>query len=377
MYQSTYVGLDVHAQTISACALNPATGEITRTKMAAEPEVVYSWLQRFPQGTKVVYEAGPTGYPLARYLQEHGIDCVIAAPSKLLRAPGDHVKNDQRDALGLARMLSLGDVTTVRIPTIEQEALRDLSRPRGQTQKSLAHSKQQLNALLLRHGLRYPEGTKWTGKHIAWLHRQHFDQPGTEFSYQSDVEMIETLGGHLARIDQHIIDVSTHCEYSEVINGLMCYRGIQVTSGFGLAVEIEDWTRFTGSSIGSYLGLVPSEYSSGQKRSQGSITKAGNTYARRLLIEASWHQKPAFARLGIRMARQLDLVDSSTRMIALKGNHRLADRWAEFDRRGVRSVIANTAIAREFAGWCWAVAAGLQEAQQHKPTYAGASVAAA
>lgn len=377
MYQSTYVGLDVHAQTISACALNPATGEIRRSKMSAEPEVVFSWLQQFPQDTQVVYEAGPTGYPLARYLRDRGVNCIIAAPSKLLRAPGDHIKNDQRDALGLARMLSLGEVTAVRIPTVEQEALRDLSRTRLQTQQTLAQSKQQLNALLLRHGNRYPDGTKWTSKHLAWLHCQHFDQPGTEFSYQSDVEMVETLGGHLARIDQHIIQVSAGCEYAGVINALMCYRGIQVSTGFGLAVEIGDWTRFTGSSIGSYLGLVPSEHSSGQKRSQGSITKAGNTYARRLLIEASWHQKPAFTRPGIRMARQLDLVDSATRMMALKGNHRLADRWAEFERRGVRSVIANTAIAREFAGWCWAVASEVQEAGQRKPAYAGESVVAA
>ncbi|MDV2978246.1 UNVERIFIED_CONTAM: transposase [Actinomycetes bacterium ARC8] len=137
MFQSTYIGLDVHAQTVVACALNPATGEIERTKMAMDSGVVLSWIQRFPSDAKTVYEAGPTGYALARHLLDHGVDCVIAAPSKLLRAPGDHVKTDQRDALGLARMLSLGEVTEVRIPTVEQEALRDLSRTRLQAQKSL------------------------------------------------------------------------------------------------------------------------------------------------------------------------------------------------------------------------------------------------
>lgn len=369
MIQSTFVGLDVHAKSVVACALNPATAEVQHTKMSAEPEVVLSWIQRFPTDTKAVYEAGPTGYPLARYLQEHGVDCVIAAPSKLLRAPGDHVKTDKKDSTDLARMLSLGEVTKVRIPSVEQEALRDLSRTRLQAQKTLAHSKQRLNALLLRHGRVYSEPSKWTRQHKEWLHRQHFDQAGTEFSYQADVELVELLEAHLKRLDQQIADLTPLCEYAEVINALMCLRGVALTTAFGLAVEIGDWTRFTGSSIGSFMGLVPSEHSSGQKRSQGSITKAGNTYARRLLVEAAWHQKPTFNRPGIRLYRQLDLVSSETRVTALKANHRLSDRWAGFEQRGKMRVKSNTAIAREMAGWCWALAAPLQEKQQQSSAY--------
>lgn len=377
MFQNTYIGLDVHAQTVVACALNPATGEIERTKMAMDSGVVLSWIQRFPSDAKAVYEAGPTGYALARHLLDHGVDCVIAAPSKLLRAPGDHVKTDQRDALGLARMLSLGEVTEVHIPTVEQEALRDLSRTRLQAQKTLKLAKQRLTALLLRHGMRYPEPTKWNRPHLQWLHRQHFEHAGTEYSYQADLELVELLDAHLQRLDAHIAEVAATCEYAEVVNALMCLRGVALTTAFGLAVEIGDWTRFTGSTIGSYLGLVPSEHSSGQKRSQGSITKAGNTYARRLLVEAAWHQKPTFTRPGITLQRRLDLVGSQTRVTALKANHRLSDRWEGFEQRGKLRVKANTAIAREMAGWCWALAAPLQQARKQSPVFSSKNVRAA
>ncbi|MGP5046838.1 IS110 family transposase [Glutamicibacter ardleyensis] len=376
MFQSAFIGLDVHAQTVVACALNTATGEVSRTKMSSEPEVVLDWIQKFPTDSQTVYEAGPTGYPLARHLREHGVDCVIAAPSKLLRAPGDHVKTDKRDAMGLAKILSLGEVAEVRIPTMEQEALRDLSRTRLQAQKTLKLAKQRLNALLLRQGVAYPD-TKWTLKHMAWLHQQHFGQAGTEFSYQADVELVELLAAHLNRLDQRIKEIAPACEYARVIDALMCMRGIALTTGFGLAVEVGDWTRFTGSSIGSYLGLVPSEHSSGQKRAQGSITKAGNTYARLLLVEASWHQKPTFDRPGLRLQRQFDLVDSTTRITALKGNHRLADRWAGFEKRGKLRTKANTAIARELAGWRWALAAPLQEASKQVPAFSKENLMAA
>ncbi len=142
----------------------------------------------------------------------------------------------------------------------------------------------------------------------------------------------------------------------------MCLRGIQVTTGFGLAVEIGDWTRFTGANLGSYLGLIPSEQSSGQSRHQGPITKAGSKYARKLLIEAAWlHQRP-YARPGVRLVRQLDLVSPETRIRALEGNHRLHHKWEVFDARKKRSVTANTAIARELASWCWSLASPLQQA---------------
>jgi transposase len=254
-----------------------------------------------------VHESGPTGYVLARFLREAGVDCVVAASSKLLRAPGDRIKTDKWDARLLAEMLALGRVTEVRVPTREQEDLRDLSRLRATAAK----------------------------------------------------EQAELLAAHLKRIDQRVAAVAKDCEYTPVIDALMCLRGIQVTTGFGLAVEIGDWTRFTGATIGSYVGLVPSEPSSGQSRHQGPITRAGSKNARRLLIEAAWQHRRPYARPGLRMLRQLDLVGAATR--ALEGNHRLHHNWEVFDARKKRSVTANTAIARELAGWCWSLAAPLQQ----------------
>lgn len=378
MFERTYIGLDVHAQTIVACALDTATGEVLRAKMASDPAVVLDWLGHFaPDSIQVVYEAGPTGFGLARHLRANGIDCLLAAPSKLLRAPGDHIKTDKRDAIALAKILSLGQIAEVRVPTEEQEALRDLSRARQAVAKELAKSRQRINAVLLRHDRRYPEKTRWGKDHTTWLGRQHFDQPATELTLQADLEVQVLLLGQLKRLEGQITELASRCEYAKVINALMCFRGIDMTTAFGLAVEIGDWTRFTGASIGAYLGLVPSEHSSGTTRSQGSITKAGNTYARRLLVEAAWQHDRPFNKPGSRLLRQLQLVSPETRIRALEGNRRLHRAWEKFNSRGKMRTKANTAIARELAGWCWSVAAPLQESAGAAPMFSGAAMSAA
>jgi transposase len=287
MFEHTFIGLDVHAVNVVGHALNPGTGVINCHTMASDPALVLEWIRRLEPPVKAVYESGPTGFGLARSLRAAGINCVIAASSKLLRAPGDHVKTDRRDARVLAEMLAVGSVTEVRIPDEEEEALRDLSRLRAGTAQNLKRARQRVNAILLRHGIRYGKDAKWTTEHNLWLHRQHFDRPVLQFTYEADVEAAELLAGHLKRIDKQVTATAAACRYTQVIDALMCLRGISMTTGFGLAVEIGDWTRFTGSSIGSYLGLVPSEESSGLSRHQGPITKAGNTYARKLLVEAA------------------------------------------------------------------------------------------
>ena len=307
MFEHTFIGLDVHAVNVVGHAMNPATGEISTHTMAADPATVLEWVRRFDPPVKVVYESGPTGFVLARYLHAGGINCVVTASSKLLRAPGDRIKTDRRDARVLAEMLAVGSVTEVRIPDPEEEALRDLSRLRSGTARDLAHARQHVNAILLRHGIRYPKETRWTQEHSRWLHRQRFAEPALQFTYEADVEQAELLDRHLKRIDKQVAATAAACRFAPVIEALMCLRGIQITTAFGLAVEIGDWTRFTGSSIGSYLGLVPSENSSGQSRHQGPITKAGNTYARKLLIEAAWQHRRPYARPGERLIRQLNL----------------------------------------------------------------------
>lgn len=360
MLKTTFIGLDVHAKTVTAAALNSDTGEIDQTTMPAENPTVISWVKTHGTDVAVTYEAGPTGYGLARDLTEQGIDCIIAAPSKLLRAPGDRVKTDQRDALGLARMLSLGEITEVRVPPIAQEGLRDVSRARQRAVGDLTHARQRINAMILRHGLRYPKEARWTQAHHDWLARQRLEPSASQQALTAELETETLLMAHVKRLDTAIAGLVVESEQVSIIDALMCFRGISVTAGFGLAVEIGDWTRFTGATIGSYLGLTPSEHSSGQSRSQGSITKAGNAYARKLLIEAAWCHARPYSRPGARLLRQFEKVDAATRIRAIEGNQRLYRVWSNFDARNKRRVKANTAVARELAGWCWSVAAPLQ-----------------
>lgn len=329
--------------------------------MAADNTSVAAWVAGFGGDVRVTYEAGPSGYGLARHLLANNIDCVVAAPSKLLWAPGDHVKTDRRDALGLARMLSLDEITAVRIPTVDQEGLRDVSRARQRAVGDLTHARQRINAILLRHGVHYGEKTKWTQVHRDWLARQRLEPATTQIAFAAEVETETLLAAHVKRLDTEIAALAEDCEATAVINALMCFRGISLTTAFGLAMEIGDFTRFTGATIGSYLGLVPSEHSSGQSRSQGAITKAGNSYARKLLVEAAWSHARPYTRPGVRLRRQFDKVDAATRIRAIEGNQRLHRVWTNFEARKKRRVKANTAVARELAGWCWSVAAPLQQ----------------
>lgn len=359
MFERTSVGLDVHARSVAVCALDSETGEVIRQSLA--PDEVTGWLLRLPGPVAATYEAGPTGFWLARTLAAAGIECPVAAPSRLLRAPADRIKTDKRDALSLARMLRLGEIVPVRVPTVGQEAARDLSRTHAVAVKDLTQARQRINAMLLRQGLIYPKDSHWTREHTAWLGRQRFEQPAAQAVFESLLETELLAVQRRKRLDKLVASAAADCEYTTVINALTCLRGIDTIAGFGLAAEIGDWTRFTGSTIGSYLGLVPSEDSSGQSRRQGSITKAGNTHARWLLVEAAWIHRRPYKRPGVRLLKQWELVDPTTRLRAQDGNQRLHRRWETFDARKKTSTKANTAVARELAGWCWSLAAPLQQ----------------
>ena len=329
--------------------------------MDSDPAVVLEWIRRFEPPVKAVYESGPTGYVLARYLREAGVDCVVAASSKLLRAPGDKVKTDKRDARLLGGNARPGPGHRGAGPDAGPggpAGLVPAAGHGGEGPRPCPPARER-DPAPPRHPLPGEDEVD-KGAPVLWLHRQHFDSPVLQFTYEADVEQAELLAAHLKRIDQRVAAAAKDCEYTPVIDALMCLRGIQITTGFGLAVEIGDWTRFTGSSIGSYVGLVPSEQSSGQSRHQGPITKAGSKYARKLLIEAAWQHRRPYSRPGLRLLRQLDLVGPATRIRALEGNHRLHHKWEVFEARKKRSVTANTAIARELAGWCWSLAAPLQ-----------------
>ncbi|WP_229660100.1 IS110 family transposase, partial [Tersicoccus solisilvae] len=308
----------------------------------------------------VTYEAGPTGYGLARALLTAGHACQIAAPSKLLRPSGDRVKTDRRDALLLARLARNDDIVAVTIPTPAQESARDLVRAREDARMSLMSARHRLSKLLLRHGHVYDGGDAWTGKHEAWLRRTRTDHlqfggGGTLAAFDDAYDAVVHTLARRDRLDHQIAALAADSEFTSLTRRLCCLRGISTTTGFALAVEIGNWHRLTGATIGSYLGLVPSEFSSGGSRVQGGITKTGNSHARRLLIEAAWHHKPDY-RPGKTMQDRWALAPARAVARGDAGNRRLHHRWDTMTAHKKRHTVANTAIARELAGWCWSLA---------------------
>jgi len=283
----------------------------------------------------------------------------VAAPSKLQRPAGDRVKTDRRDARHLARLLHLGEIVAVTVPGVEQEAARDLVRARDDVRTDLMRARHRLSKLLLRHGIVYYGGKPWTGAHDLWLRAQRrqavFTSAGLGVAFDTAYDTVLATLARRDRLDAAIAAMAADSAFTPVVGRLGCLRGVSTLTAFGLAVEIGDWQRLTGRSIGAYLGLVPTESSSGQTRSRGSITKTGNGHARRLLIEAAWHHRPAY-RVGVDLRRRLERADPAARDRGQRANRRLHARWAAFDARLKLPVVANTAIARELAGWCWSLA---------------------
>ena len=353
--QRTSIGLDVHARSVVGCALDGDTGEVFQRRLTPDHREIREWLTDLPAPVAVTYEAGPTGYGLARALIGAGIDCRVAAPSKLQRPAGDRVKTDARDAAHLARLLHLGQIVEVRIPTVAQEAARDLVRAREDCRGDVMTSRHRISKLLLRQGIVYYGGQAWTGKHEMWLRAQRFDSPALMLAYESALDAMVAGVHRRDRLDEAITAMAADSEFTPVVTRLGCLRGVSTLTAFGLAVEIGDWHRLTGRSIGAYLGLVPCEYSSGTARIQGGVTKTGNSHARRLLVEAAWHHRSTY-RPGRDLRRRWDAATVAARQRGHAANHRLHTRWASFDQRKKRPVVANAAIARELAGWSWSLA---------------------
>lgn len=353
--ERTFVGLDVHARSVVACGIDSLSGEVSRVRLTPDHEDVWRWLAGLEGPVAVTYEAGPTGFGLARFLAARATRCEVAAPSKIRRAPGDRVKTDARDAELLARLLMVGDIVPVAVPSPAAEAARDLVRAREDCRGDLMSARHRLGKLLLRQGIVYSGGRAWTGKHDAWLRRQRFDDPARQLAYESAYETVAMTLARRDRLDDAIATMAADGEFTAVVQRLGCLRGISTLTGFALAVEIGDWHRLTGSTIGAYVGLVPSESSSGTSRSQGRITKTGNTHVRRLLVEAAWHHRRRNVP-GAQMRRRWELAPAQARLRGQDGNARLHARWQRFDARRKRPAVANVAVARELAGWCWSLA---------------------
>jgi transposase len=302
------------------------------------------------------YEAGPTGYGLYRQITSLGYECVVVAPSLIPKKPGDRVKTNRRDAMSLARQLRAGELTAVWVPDRGHEAMRDLTRARETAMMDLRCKRQQVSALLLRQGRSYPADKKtWTKAHMNWLASQRFDYVEQRLVFEEMMLAIRQAQERLTRLAEAVRAAVADWSLADVVTALMAMRGMDVISAATFVAEIGDLSRFqTPRQLMAYLGLVPCEDSTGDTIKRGSITKAGNRRARRMLLECAWsYQHPA--RVGRAKQPKVDAAPPAVRDIAWKAQCRLNRRYRALIRRGKLKTVAITAVARELAGFIWAI----------------------
>jgi len=349
------VGLDVHAAKIVAVVLDAETGQLQTFAMSGESAGAAGFCAGLPRPARVAYEAGPTGYGLARELAKRGVECVVAAPSKIPRASGDRVKTDRRDAELLARLLMAGKLHPVRVPGDEEEALRDLVRAREAVRVDLMRCRHRLSKLLLRHGIRFDDGAAWTQRHHDWLATVTLDWPAAQATLLDARGAIDALTHRREQLEQGIIAMIPDSPWSVQVGRLRCLRGIDTLTAVGLCAEIGDFERFArAEQLMSYVGLVPCENTTGQQRRLGSITKTGSGHARRLLVEAAWHYRvrPSVGRALT--DRQQDQPAEAI-AVAWSAQQRLHRTWRRLEARAKRRTIIAVAAARELAGFAWAI----------------------
>jgi transposase len=357
-----YVGLDVHTDSI-AVSLGPSDStEVRRYGLIGGTHDDVLRLARKLQAAhpglplRFVYEAGPHGYPLGRCLRAHGYDCQIVAPSKIPRAPGDRVKTNRRDADQLARLHRAGELTPIHVPEPEDEAVRDLLRARWQTAKHQHRARQQLKSFLLRHHFRYAGTKAWTAAHLRYLATVRLPFAEQQFVFQEMVNLISEAGARLERYEAELPRVVAQWRFEPVVRALMGLRGLALLNAATLAAELGDLHRFaTAPELMSYLGLVPSEDSTGEERHQGGITKMGNGYARRALIEAAWNYR-APARISRDLLKRQEGLPQAVKGVSWAAQTRLHHRYLHLT--GVarkKSPVAAAALGRELSGFVWAV----------------------
>lgn len=354
-----YVGLDVHKDSI-AIALAEAGRSAGRMvgQIAHDVPKLLKALARLgePSELHVVYEAGPTGYGLQRALFAKGYRCEVIAPSLIPRRAGDRVKTDRRDCLRLAELARAGELRAVWIPDSGDEAIRDLARAREDAVNSRTQARHQLKAFLLRHGVRYSGKTAWTKSFYCWLGELNFGDPSSQTAFTEYHLAVQAADQRLERLTKALAASVTGWRFEPVVQSLQALRGIDVVSAIGLVAEIGDIARFDHPrKLMAYLGLVPSEHSSGDRVRKGSITKTGNAHARRLLTEAAWNYRFT-ARIGRAAQARQEKLTEAVKSIAWKAQLRLTARYARLNGRGVHHNKVCVAVARELAGFVWAIA---------------------
>jgi transposase len=351
----TLVGLDVHATKIAAAVLDADSGELRMFGMNGDAGEAAAFCAGLPRPVRAAYEAGPTGYGLARELSKRRVECVVAAPSKIPRASGDRVKTDRRDAELIVRLLFAGKLHAVRVPGLEEEALRDLVRAREAVRVDLMRCRHRLSKLLLRHGIRFDDGPAWTQRHRDWLATITLPWPAAQATMLDAQGAIDALAHRRDELEREIVALVPGSPWAVQVGRLRCLRGVDTLTAVGLCAEVGDFERFArAEQLMSYVGLVPCESTTGQQRRLGSITKTGSGHARRLLIEAAWHYRKHPA-IGKALCGRHESQPAEAIAIAWSAQRRLHRTWTRLEKRAKRRTIIAVAAARELAGFCWAI----------------------
>jgi transposase len=364
-----WVGLDVHARESTFAIFDQDSGEVTTKRVMGRPHELLAWLRGVERPARMVYEAGPTGYGLARRALAEGIEVAVCAPSKTER-PSDRVKTDQRDAVRLARLLAAGELTLVTIPSVEREQLRDLVRCREDIRTDLVRARHRIGNFLLRREI-YWEGTgeAWTRKHRSWLTSIKFADHASRSTLADYLHAHDVLISRRDRVEADLAQLALSAPCAHTVARLRCLRGIDTLTALGLCAQIGEWGRFDHpDQLSAYLGIVPCEHTTGNQRRLGSITKAGSTHARRLLVEASYHYRRGPV-VGEALERRQRGHAPEISNISWKAQRRLNARWRQLrDARRKPGGVVAVAIARELAAYCWEIATCTTTSPEPTPT---------
>lgn len=357
---SKFVGLDVHKADIVVGTANADRGEAGYYGTIEHAPHAYLKLAKklSKSGGEILfcYEAGPCGYEVYRQLTKAGYDCTVIAPSLIPKKSGDRIKTDRRDAVSLARLLRAGELTPICVPDKEQEAMRDLTRAREDMKTMERQSRQRLGGFLLRHGKVYPGRSKWTKAYFRWLESLRFETAVQQIVFQEYIDIVKDAQQRVAAMEEEMRKALTGWTLKPVVEGLMALRGVDLIAAMTIIAELGDITRFESPrQLMAHLGLVPSEYSSGERQKRGGITKTGNGHARRILVECSWSYRLP-ARKTAHLRKKAEKASKAVQEIAWKAQKRLCSRYWYLIHKGKLSVESCTAVARELAGFIWAIA---------------------
>jgi transposase len=359
MEKLRFVGLDVHKDSITiAVADGDGSAPAVVATVPNEASGLLKRLKKLGAGAtlRCCYEAGPTGLGLQRALEKAGVSCIVVAPSLVPQKAGDRVKTDSRDAVKLARFLRSGDLTAIHVHDAQTEAMRDLERARDDAKNAERVARQQLSKFLLRHGRVYPQKKTWTGRHLDWVRGQQFEHEAHNRVMPEYVRAVEEATARVERLTKDIVELVESWHLKPLVTALQAMRGIKLLSAVILAAEIGDMSRFSRApQLMSFMGLVPSEHSSGGTKKRGSITRTGNRHARRILVESAWSYRfrPT---MSYEIRRRNVGISPEVQAIAWKAQARLHGRYIRLQGNGKNRQQTVTAIARELAGFVWAIA---------------------